>query len=184
MPAYIGARFNLLIRDVYRGLLVGTGPLVDPGFNGKLSIPIHNFTTREYIIRAGEGLVYFEFTKLSWGNPTPAPRQPRWLPSPVDHQPPFPASKGKRRSLDDYISEATGGGPPQNAIGEQIQKLRELSEKTENRLQLFTVLGLAGIAGLVIASWSLWTAADQYVAAAQTELRQSNEQIKESVRSL
>ena len=34
MPAYIAGRFNLLIRDVYRGLLVGTGPLVDPGFVG------------------------------------------------------------------------------------------------------------------------------------------------------
>src|SRR5260221_4365195 len=50
MPAYIGARLNLLIRDVYRGLLVGTGPLVDPGFTGRLSVPIHNFTNREYFI--------------------------------------------------------------------------------------------------------------------------------------
>src|SRR6266498_565315 len=32
LPEYIALRFNLQIKYVHAGLLVGTGPLVDPGF--------------------------------------------------------------------------------------------------------------------------------------------------------
>src|SRR3977135_1230729 len=42
LPNYISARFNLTITHVHRGLLLGTGPLIDPGFEGRLLIPIHN----------------------------------------------------------------------------------------------------------------------------------------------
>jgi deoxycytidine triphosphate deaminase len=66
IPKYIALRFNLKITHVYRGLLLGTGPLVDPGFQGKLSIPLHNLTTNEYIFKGGEGLIWMEFTKLSY----------------------------------------------------------------------------------------------------------------------
>jgi deoxycytidine triphosphate deaminase len=44
LPDYIAARFNLTIRDIYRGMLVGTGPLVDPGFVGQIHVPLHNLT--------------------------------------------------------------------------------------------------------------------------------------------
>jgi deoxycytidine triphosphate deaminase len=89
MPSYIGARFNLVINYVYKGLLVGTGPLVDPGFCGHLSIPIHNLTDNEYYINAGEELVYFEFTKISWSNSAKAGPPPAWLPPSLNDQPPF-----------------------------------------------------------------------------------------------
>jgi deoxycytidine triphosphate deaminase len=65
LPEYLALRFNLTIANVHRGLLVGTGPLVDPGFEGKLLIPLHNLTTNEYAFRGREGLVWFEFSKLS-----------------------------------------------------------------------------------------------------------------------
>ena len=44
---------------------MGTGPLVDPGFEGKLLIPLHSLTADDYEIEAGEGLIWVEFTKLS-----------------------------------------------------------------------------------------------------------------------
>ena len=31
LPEYIAARFNLRIREVHKGILLGTGPLIDPG---------------------------------------------------------------------------------------------------------------------------------------------------------
>lgn len=37
LPDYIALRFNLRIKHVHRGLLLGTGPLVDPGFAGDSS---------------------------------------------------------------------------------------------------------------------------------------------------
>jgi deoxycytidine triphosphate deaminase len=66
IPEYIAFRFNLKITHIYRGILLGTGPLVDPGFTGKLSIPLHNLTTNDYTIVGGEPLIWMEFTKLSW----------------------------------------------------------------------------------------------------------------------
>lgn len=53
------------IKHVHRGLLLGTGPLVDPGYWGKLCIPLHNLTDEEYCIPADEGLIWIEFTKTT-----------------------------------------------------------------------------------------------------------------------
>ena len=65
LPEYIAARFNLHIRHVHKGLLLGTGPLVDPGFSGNLLIPLHNLTDNDYEITGGDGIIWVEFTKLS-----------------------------------------------------------------------------------------------------------------------
>ena len=65
LPDYIAGRFNLKIPNVYKGLLLGTGPLVDPGWTGILSIPLHNLTTQDYTFFGGEELIWMEFTKLS-----------------------------------------------------------------------------------------------------------------------
>lgn len=65
LPDYMALRFNLTINHVHRGLLLGTGPLVNPGFQGKLMVPIHNLTPNEYPLRPGDPLISVEFTKLS-----------------------------------------------------------------------------------------------------------------------
>lgn len=65
LPNYIALRFNLKITHVHRGLLLGTGPLVDPGFVGRLLIPLHNLTSEDYYLTGGKGLIWVEFTKIS-----------------------------------------------------------------------------------------------------------------------
>lgn len=65
LPPFLAVRFNLQIRHVHRGLLLGTGPLVDPGFWGKLCIPIHNLTDADYVVPLDEGLIWVEFTKTT-----------------------------------------------------------------------------------------------------------------------
>ncbi len=65
IPDFIALRFNLQIQHVHRGLLLGTGPLVDPGFWGKLCIPLHNLTDEDYEIPKNEGLIWIEFTKTT-----------------------------------------------------------------------------------------------------------------------
>lgn len=65
LPNYMALRFNLRISHVHRGLLLGTGPLVDPGFQGKLLIPLHNLTNEEYLIQTDRGLIWIEFTKTT-----------------------------------------------------------------------------------------------------------------------
>lgn len=65
VPSYMVLRFNLKVPHVYKGLLLGTGPIVDPGFVGKLYIPLHNLTMNKYCIKKGAGLISVEFTKLN-----------------------------------------------------------------------------------------------------------------------
>lgn len=65
VPEYMALRFNLSVSNAYKGLLLGTGPIVDPGFEGNLFIPLHNLTGNEYIIKKGAPLIRIEFTKLS-----------------------------------------------------------------------------------------------------------------------
>lgn len=65
LPEFIALRFNLQIQHVHRGLLLGTGPLVDPGFWGKLCIPLHNLTDQPYVIPREVGLIWLEFTKTT-----------------------------------------------------------------------------------------------------------------------
>jgi deoxycytidine triphosphate deaminase len=184
MPAYIGARFNLVIASVYRGLLVGTGPLVDPGFCGRLSIPIHNFTNREYIINAGEGLVYFEFTKITWRNALPAASAPPWLPPAFNDQPPFPSSKNNRRTLDDYLALATGGGPPQSAIGVEIAKIGSQAAETRLLLRVLSISGFVAALVLVLTAWQVYLGALQFSASAQTELRESRSGLEKEILQL
>ena len=65
IPIYMALRFNLKITHIYKGLLLGTGPLVDPGFSGRLSIPLHNLTGNTYRFFKGDELITMEFTKMS-----------------------------------------------------------------------------------------------------------------------
>ncbi|MCG3112051.1 MAG: hypothetical protein MCM46_09555 [Candidatus Manganitrophus sp. SB1] len=65
IPAYMIARFNLRVKQVYRGLLLGTGPQVEPGFRGHLGCPIHNFTDEAKTIRFFEPIVTIDFEKTT-----------------------------------------------------------------------------------------------------------------------
>lgn len=124
LPDYIALRFNLKITNVHRGLLLGTGPLIDPGFEGKILIPLHNLTTNEYTFEGGEGLIWIEFTKLSenkrWnGNTNPPPR--------LGEYKPFPSDKKNRRASY-YLSKAAPHKPIRSSIPGAIQNA-ELSAK-------------------------------------------------------
>lgn len=65
LPFYIAARFNLRVKWVYRGILLGTGPQVDPGFKGNLSCPLFNLTNRSIKIRLGDPFATIDFERTS-----------------------------------------------------------------------------------------------------------------------
>jgi deoxycytidine triphosphate deaminase len=73
LPRYIAARFNLQIKHVHRGLLLGTGPLVDPGFRGKLLVPLHNLTSEDYYLHKDDGFIWLEFTRTTYDEDRPEP---------------------------------------------------------------------------------------------------------------
>lgn len=59
------ARFNLKSKLVHQGLLLGTGPIVDPQLKARLLIPIHNFSNKTITMEFGQELISVEFTKTS-----------------------------------------------------------------------------------------------------------------------
>ena len=61
LPFYLVARFNLKLRYLHEGLLVGTGPQIDPGFSGKLSCPLHNISSEKVCLQAGCSFAVIEF---------------------------------------------------------------------------------------------------------------------------
>jgi deoxycytidine triphosphate deaminase len=166
LPDYIAARFNLTIRDIYRGILVGTGPLVDPGFTGRLSLPLHNLTFNNYVIKGGEPLVWMEFTKLSvntrWAGASTTRRRGTYIE--------FPDRKRKRRTVNDYVKYASGTPitssiPPLVERAEQSAKAaqEQVTAQTRRftRISIIAALALfAAIATILISVYSLVDSSD------------------------
>jgi len=135
LPNYMAVRFNLHIDLVHKGLLLGTGPLVDPGFFGKLMVPLHNLTSNTYVLAVGDDFIWAEFTKTSLATRWQCEDVSRPVPSGelVD----FPSRK-ENRTLAYYLHKARLGHERiqpgvshhalQNAIPEAIYKARKTAQ--------------------------------------------------------
>jgi len=154
LPDYIAVRFNLRITHVHRGLLLGTGPLVDPGFEGKLLIPLHNLTSSEYDLDTREALIWVEFTKTTYG----------CIPTELDadsqrHFVRFPPSK-KNLSPDQYLRKANAGHPIQSSIPIAIAMGRRdaasASRSARQARNIVLGVGLAALAALIVALAALY----------------------------
>ncbi len=171
LPDYIALRFNFKIRHVHRGLLLGTGPLVDPGYVGRLLVPLHNLTSDKYVLEGGAGLLWVEFTKVS-----PNRRWNSGSGRNATNYYPFPASKNAL-TVSDFFKKASGGAPIRSSIPDEVRdataqsalatdKATEaanyaaLSERAARRMKRqFQTIGTISIAALLIslvtASWQL-----------------------------
>jgi deoxycytidine triphosphate deaminase len=175
MPDYIAARYNLRIRQIYRGILVGTGPLVDPGFQGRLSVPLHNLTSNPYPIKGGEPLVWMEFTKL-----TP---HDRWA-SPPDVRPErkgeyvgFPVRKLERRSVRDYVSYAHDG-PIRSSIPEETEHATIAAEKAEREVDRFRRFSVVAALAIAVAIAALTIQAIDFVNGAKSDERALRDDVR------
>jgi deoxycytidine triphosphate deaminase len=160
LPDYIAARFNLHISLVHAGLLLGTGPLIDPGFAGQLLIPLHNLTSEKVSLKGGKGLIWVEFTKLSpnrvWDSNYHKVQKGVYKP--------FPESK-RYQVAEKYFRKAAYPGttyPAKSSIPIEISKSAESARKasksaTEIRswFRVLSGIGLLGIFGLGFSVYSL-----------------------------
>jgi deoxycytidine triphosphate deaminase len=157
IPYYLIFRFNLRIDLVHKGLLLGTGPVVDAGFEGKIMIPLHNLTANTYYLSAGDVLIWIEVTKLSQ-NPL--------LSDVTDENPyayPFP-EKATYQSAYDYFKKVHQNSPIKSSISDAMESTRQDAKKAKESADnsrnisiaiFFTVLGML-IMGLYY-SWNLTT---------------------------
>lgn len=168
LPNYIAMRFNLQIAQVHRGLLLGTGPLVDPGFRGKLLIPIHNLTSSAHEFDLSKALIWVEFTKTT---ATPEPlslrhtaRLARKVPKHGQFKPFRPEKRGL--TAEDYLFKANGGRPIVSSIPDALLKSRKdakSAKRSADTLQkwargigiLAVLAAIIGVAGVVSTSWNI-----------------------------
>lgn len=137
LPRYIAARFNLTIKHVHRGLLLGTGPLVDPGFRGKLLIPLHNLTSRDYYISKDDGFIWIEFTRTTYDQKRPEPYGD------------FPKEKSNMDSRKwlhkaAYCEFTKQEVPIRSSIKAAISEVDERSRKAENTANTLKKFGYIG----------------------------------------
>lgn len=161
LPDYIALRHNLKISHIYKGLLVGTGPLIDPGFVGQIALPIHNLTNNNYTITGGDGIIWIEFTKLSpnrnWDSTTTL------QPSRGAYKS-FDEEKSRNSDVRTYVIKAVDGRPFPSSSNAMIdataQDALAAAQGTANlvakRFKQFTWIGISSAAALLIGVVGTW----------------------------
>ncbi|MBI5254861.1 MAG: hypothetical protein HY855_00060 [Burkholderiales bacterium] len=170
LPDFLAARFNLSISLVHKGLLLGTGPLIDPGFRGQLLIPLHNLTTSPVQLNAEDGIISVEFTKLS-------PLTVRtYKDRKFDFIHSFP--KGPMTGPVVRYFDKTQGIPVQSTLNDnakiwneevvKVRTLQAMATRQEKSLKRWTIVGAtAGAVGLVALIVSVYQSYQSSVQVAQ-----------------
>ena len=143
VPRYLVGRWNIRIGLIYKGVLLVSGPQVDPGFRGRLYCTIFNLSTTTIRLRYKEHVATIDFAKTSlFGKKCKKFKQ-------------------KKYQLSEYLpSYPLESGPAD--IRERVRKTEDIVSRMENRVSAFqtvtfTVLGII-IAALALMSTSLFTA--------------------------
>ncbi|WP_457253137.1 hypothetical protein [Pedococcus sp. P5_B7] len=173
IPDYMAMRFNLVIDHVYKGLLLGTGPLVDPGYVGKLHIPLHNLTQKSYEFRAGAPLIWAEFTKLSRNRVFQVPSSPS-NPNRQGEFTPFVHYGSADSSISSFLRDAVGSDkPPQSSIPAAIATAVQAQEESAKTARSFRTISIGAVLGALLAFGGILLPVIQMVQTANNDLRQS-----------
>jgi deoxycytidine triphosphate deaminase len=161
LPAYIIARFNLRVTNAYKGILLATGPIVDPGFVGRLFIPLHNLTNNDYVFYPGDPFIDMEFTKISHNSKWAKKTLPEGIEAFKDGK--YRGWREKpehsdEREIEYYLRKANLGRPIESSLPslkeetkQAIEKAMKVSDKVDTSLSRINV-------GLLFAFGALLTA--------------------------
>jgi deoxycytidine triphosphate deaminase len=163
LPHFLVGRFDLAIKFIYQGLLLGTGPQVDAGFQGALSCPLHNISNNVIPIRLGEPFAKLDFVKTC--TRTDAQQESlatvatemdleRWA---QDHGPYTKLFKGGHAEWREPILDYLPSVKPKSSVAE----LRRTVERLERLVNYGGIVGFIGVlvaaAALVFALFQLET---------------------------
>ncbi len=185
VPFYIALRFNLTITHVHRGLLLGTGPLIDPGFCGKIMIPIHNLTNNNYYLKPGSPLIAVEFTKLTPDDVLRKDKIEQYGLDQIDKL--YRRNIKKRLSFNEFLLQALPDGinDVESSIGIYINKAEKDSRKeisTSNKIKWSAIISIAvlfiAIFTLTYQMYHLITDVNKYVSDTENQFRDQIDQIK------
>jgi len=175
IPYYMALRFNLQILHIHRGILLGTGPLIDPGFDGKLAIPLHNLTMNDYTLRGGDDLIWIEFTKLNMDKELLNGENANY----VEFRP-----DKKINDINDYLHKAYHGHPIRSSLSE----IKKVADDAMKRTNIITWTGVATALGLIIGfavpGIQLVTDSNNYVKGAKEAYKQLTDKQEEKIKEL
>lgn len=144
LPNDIVARFNLKSKLVHRGLLLGTGPIVDPGFKSKIVIPIHNFSNQPVELFFEKAFISVEFTKSS----DPYIECINGIPVETNFN-----TKGNI-SVEAFFEKTFLTG---SSVMQAVTESQKQQKDTEELVKQVKSIGLVAIAGALIGIFSLLT---------------------------
>lgn len=194
IPSYLVLRFNLRVTHVYKGLLLGTGPIVDPGFVGRLSIPLHNLTANTYKFTVGDDIIQMEFTKLSpnkaWADNIQRETglyKRNWI------KPGRTVREYLTRALSNSSETAIKSSIPDEIakISQQVKKVRKemkkfegSTERTISRQQIISIAGMVSILTLALGAFYELGTANTVKKRQIYDLEQVNKDLKETCSDL
>lgn len=166
LPNYIALRFNLRIKHVHRGLLLGTGPLVDPGYDKRILIPLHNLTDSAYHISTQEGLIWVEFTKTSALRKGESRSS---LERELDEAHELPPTT--KKELEEHLFKASGGDPIRSSIPKAVTEAQRSAKLAERRSKTLQTVGVVALISIAIGLVSVLVSVLSLVTATQAQLR-------------
>lgn len=174
LPQYIAARFNLHILHVHRGILLGTGPVVHPGFVGPLLVPLHNLTANTYRVIGGDKLLWVEFTKLTrhayWCRPRDEPdNEPAdlmvsrhrnlHLDAPKYFEKAGVLSQGVISAFKGALADSTAQTKDAHRAATDAAHNADAAALKAQQLTSWGGIAIAiGVGALLLAAWQLWQA--------------------------
>ncbi len=155
LPKDIIARFNLKSRWVHEGLLLGTGPIVDPELKANLLIPLHNFSSQDVTLHYGDQIISVEFTKTL--NPDDQLNS--------GHEKNFKYVNNKSRIFDfEKYRKRIGGKRVESSVSSKFDEYDETIEGHKKRFRLYSVISgitlFGAIMGLALFYFTTWLVVD------------------------
>lgn len=171
LPVDIIARFNLKSKYVHKGLLLGTGPIVDPEFQSRIVIPLHNFSSEPVTIDYGDPFISVEFTKC------------------LVHDPGYEgyvykSNKNKSIPEEEFFAKTFAVG---SSVMKSLEESQRVKEATEKSLEKFKTIGYLAILASIIAILTLFFMMFQSLSSAQiiaVEAKKDVEQLEYKIENL
>lgn len=142
LPKDIIARFNLKAKFVHMGLLLGTGPIVDPEFKAHLLIPLHNFSNSPITLKYKQPLISVEFTKTL--NPD--------INFIVDRNVETRRNDQGKKTVDDFLKNAD---MVESSVYDALLENKRLVEKSDRIISRVKTFGIVALIAVLIAVFAL-----------------------------
>ena len=172
LPEDIIARYNLKSKWVHRGLLLGTGPIVDPQLHSNLLIPIHNFSNRHVRLDYGQELISVEFTKTA--NPTDIIRFGEHECKYIENRSQFDFKKYLKDISEMRI---------ESSVSSTLNEHAELFSEYKKKISRFEIWGfitifaaIVGVGALLVDTWSLHTESNSLIREAENIVKTNKDQ--------